>query len=39
LNASQLDEEVIAETAGCFLKDEADLRKFEAELSAGRLGI
>ena len=39
LNTSQLDEEVIAETAGCFLKDEADLRKFEAELSAGRLGI
>ena len=39
LNASQLDEEVIAETAGCFLKDEADLRKFEAEMSAGRLGL
>jgi MoxR-like ATPase len=39
LNASQLDQEVIAETAGCFLKDEADLRKFEAELSAGRLSI
>jgi MoxR-like ATPase len=39
LNASQLDQEVIVETAGCFLKDEADLRKVEAELSAGRLGI
>jgi len=39
LNASQLDEEVIAETAGCFLKDEGDMRKLEAELSAGRLGI
>jgi MoxR-like ATPase len=39
LNASQLDEEVILETKGCFLKDEADLRKFEAEMSAGRLGI
>jgi MoxR-like ATPase len=39
LNASRLDEEVIAETAGCFLKDEADLRKFEAEMKAGRLGI
>jgi MoxR-like ATPase len=37
LNASQLDHEVIAETAGCFLKDEADLRKFEAELSAGHI--
>ena len=39
LNASQLDEEVILETKGCFLKDEADLRKFEAEMSAGRLVI
>jgi MoxR-like ATPase len=37
LNASQLDQEVIAETAGCFLKDEADLRKFETELSAGHI--
>jgi MoxR-like ATPase len=37
LNASQLDQEVIAETAGCFLKDEGDLRKFEAELSAGHI--
>ncbi|HEY8461617.1 MAG TPA: MoxR family ATPase [Blastocatellia bacterium] len=39
LNASRLDRGVIAETAGCFLKDEADLRKFEAELDAGHLGI
>jgi MoxR-like ATPase len=39
LNASELDQEVIVETAGCFLKDEADLRKFEAELRSGRLGI
>src|SRR5262245_62070316 len=39
LNAQRLDREVIAETAGCFLKDEADLRKFESELSAGHLGI
>ena len=37
LNASQIDQEVIAETAGCFLKDEADLRKFETELSAGHI--
>jgi MoxR-like ATPase len=37
LNASRLDQEVIAETAGCFLKDEADLRKFEAELTAGHV--
>jgi MoxR-like ATPase len=34
LNTTQLDREVIAETTGCFLKDETDLRKFEAELSA-----
>jgi MoxR-like ATPase len=37
LNASRLDQEVIAETAGCFLKDESDLRKFEAELSDGHV--
>jgi MoxR-like ATPase len=37
LNTTRLDREVIAETAGCFLKDEADLRQFEAELSAGTL--
>ena len=37
LNTQQLDPEVIAETAGCFLKDEADLRKFETELGDGRL--
>ena len=30
LNASELNQEVIVETAGCFLKDEADLRKFLA---------
>ena len=37
LDASQLDLEVVVETAGCFLKDEADLRKFKADLSVGRL--
>lgn len=37
LNTSRLDQEVIAETAGCFLKDESDLRKFEAEMAAGHL--
>jgi MoxR-like ATPase len=37
LNTTQLDREVIAETTGCFLKDETDLRKFEAELSAGTI--
>jgi MoxR-like ATPase len=37
LKTPQLDREVIAETTGCFLKDEADLRKFEAELGAGTI--
>ncbi|MGH6803816.1 MAG: AAA family ATPase [Methyloceanibacter sp.] len=37
LNTLQLGPEVIAETAGCFLKDEADLRKLQTELSNGRL--
>jgi MoxR-like ATPase len=37
LNAKQLDRDVVAETSGCFLKDEADLRRVDAELSAGRL--
>jgi MoxR-like ATPase len=37
LNAPQLDREVIAETMGCFLKDEADIRKFQEELSAGNI--
>jgi MoxR-like ATPase len=37
LNATELDQEVIAETKGCFLKDGSDLRKFDAELASGRL--
>jgi MoxR-like ATPase len=37
LQTTELDQEVIAETSGCFLKDEGDLRKFEAELNAGRV--
>jgi MoxR-like ATPase len=37
LNTSELDRTVIAETTGCFLKDESDLRKFESELASGRL--
>ncbi len=37
LNTTELDQAVIAETTGCFLKDESDLRKFESELAAGRL--
>lgn len=31
LNTSHLNQEVVAETRGCFLKDEGDLRRFEAE--------
>ncbi len=37
LNTAALDRTVIAETTGCFLKDESDLRKFESELDSGRL--
>jgi MoxR-like ATPase len=37
LNATNVDAAVLAETMGCFLKDEADLRTFDAELNAGRL--
>ncbi|HSE98868.1 MAG TPA: MoxR family ATPase [Blastocatellia bacterium] len=37
LNTAALDRTVIAETKGCFLKDESDLRKFESELGSGRL--
>ena len=31
LNTSHLNQEVLAETRGCFIKDEGDLRRFEAE--------
>ena len=34
LNTAHLDREVVSETMGCFLKDEADLRKFETEAAA-----
>ena len=37
LHADHLDDELVRETLGCFLKDESDLRLFEAELEAGRL--
>jgi MoxR-like ATPase len=37
LKASHLNPEVVAETRGCFLKDEADLRRFEDEVDADRL--
>ncbi len=35
LDAAQLDAEVMAETTGCFLKDESDVQKFETEMRAG----
>ncbi|HEU4641573.1 MAG TPA: MoxR family ATPase [Gemmatimonadaceae bacterium] len=37
LHASHLDEELVRETLGCFLKDESDLRAIEGELDAGHL--
>ena len=36
LHASHLDAEVVRETLGCFLKEEADLRVVESELARGR---
>jgi MoxR-like ATPase len=37
LHASHLDEDLVCETLGCFLKDEADLRTVTARLDAGEL--
>ena len=37
LHASQLTPELTAETLGCVVKDEADLRKLRVEIEAGRL--
>jgi MoxR-like ATPase len=37
LHASQLTPEVVGETLGCLVKDEADLRKVRVEIEAGRL--
>jgi len=39
LHASQLTPEIVAETLGCVVKDEADLRKVRGELLAGRLPV
>ncbi len=36
LQATELNSEIIAETIGCFLKDEADIASFRAELDVGR---
>lgn len=37
LDATQLNREIMTETMGCFLKDEADMCSFKADLEAGRL--
>ena len=37
LHATTLGPQLLAETLGCLVKDEADLRKVRAELDAGRL--
>jgi MoxR-like ATPase len=36
LNARELDSELVAETAGCFLKDETDIATFKSELESMR---
>ena len=37
LHAAHLTPEIVAETLGCVVKDESDLRRVKAELDAGRL--
>lgn len=37
LDATQLNRDLMTETLGCFLKDEADIATFKTELEAGRL--
>jgi MoxR-like ATPase len=37
LETTHLDREVVTETIGCFLKDEADIAAFKSELDAGGL--
>ena len=37
LHAAHLDDSVVRETLGCFLKYESDLRLFQAERDMGRL--
>lgn len=37
LHADHLDDEVVRETMGCFLKDDADFKVLERELDGGRL--
>jgi MoxR-like ATPase len=39
LHASRLQPQIVQETLGCLIKDEADLRKVRAEIEAGRLAV
>jgi len=39
LHASHLTPEIVAETLGCLVKDESDLRKVRVEVEAGRLPV
>jgi MoxR-like ATPase len=39
LKASELDSEIVAETAGCFLKDEADIATFKSEFESTQLEL
>jgi MoxR-like ATPase len=39
LHAARLDPQLVAETLGCLLKDESDLRKVRAEIEAGRIPV
>ena len=39
LHAARLQPQLLEETLGCLIKDEADLRKVRAEIEAGRLAV
>ncbi|HEX9573770.1 MAG TPA: MoxR family ATPase [Myxococcales bacterium] len=39
LHAARLQPQLLEETLGCLVKDEADLRKVRAEIEAGRLAV
>jgi len=39
LHAARLQPQILEETLGCLVKDEADLRKVRAEMEAGRLAV
>jgi MoxR-like ATPase len=39
LHASRLEAQVLEQTLGCVVKDEADLRKVRAEIESGRLNL